>query len=251
MTAKKKDSVYSNQRLVKAPRPESAFKKGKKAAFNRANRKDGLAGLALLKDESVPAAFFDPQYRGVMDKMAYGNEGARQKGRAALSQMPEAMIFEFIRELDRVLIPTGHLFLWVDKFHLCEDIRPWFLGTGLEIVDLVTWQKGKIGMGYRTRRKSEYLLVLQKAPRRAKGVWMRHDIPDVWTEKITGKGHAHRKPPGLQQALIEAVTQKGDLVLDPAAGSFSVMQAAKACGRVFLGFDLSPNRAASQPADKA
>ena len=34
-------------------------------------------------------------------------------------------------------------------------------------------------MGYRTRRKSEYCLVLQKVPLRAKGVWRSHNIPDV------------------------------------------------------------------------
>ena len=30
----------------------------------------------------------------------------------------------------------------------------------------------------------------------------------------------------------------GDLVLDPAAGSYSVLKAAKACQRNFLGFDI-------------
>ncbi|HKG70020.1 MAG TPA: hypothetical protein VKA92_14200, partial [Segetibacter sp.] len=68
----------------------------------------------------ITACFFDPQYRGVMDKMKYGNEGERQKGRAELEQMSEETIKLFIKEIDRVLIPDGHLFLWVDKFHFCE-----------------------------------------------------------------------------------------------------------------------------------
>ena len=60
-------------------------------------------------------------------------------------------------------------------------------------VDLITWNKGRIGMGYRTRRTAEYLIVLQKTPKRAKGVWTRHDIPDVWTEKPSSKV-THSKP---------------------------------------------------------
>ena len=52
------------------------------------------------------------------------------------------------------------------------------------------------------------------------------------------KRHAHQKPVGLQAALIEAVTEPGDLVVDPAAGSFSVMESALSVGRNFLGGDL-------------
>lgn len=204
------------------------------------NKADGLALMTALTDGAVRTAFFDPQYRGLPDKMNYGNEGARQKGRAALTQMSETLIADFIREIDRALAPSGHLFLWVDKFHLCEGVRPWTDETRLEIVDLIVWDKGRIGMGYRSRRKSEYLVVLQKAPRRAKGAWTRRDIPDIRTEKITDKSHPHIKPVHLIQDLIEATTAPGDLILDPAAGSFAVLHAAQALGRRFIGCDLAP-----------
>ena len=46
--------------------------------------------------------------------MKYGNEGkARGKARCDLPQMDEQTIHMFIRELSRVLQPSGHLFLWV------------------------------------------------------------------------------------------------------------------------------------------
>ena len=48
-----------------------------------------------------------------------------------------------------------------------------------EIVSLITWNNPRFGTGYRTRRTSEYLIVLQKAPKRAKGTWTHHDIPDA------------------------------------------------------------------------
>ena len=142
-----------------------------------------------------------------------------------------------------MLIARGHLFLWVDKFHLMTGFRAWLAGTELDVVDMVTWDKGKIGMGYRTRRRAEYLIVLQKAPRRAKGVWKLHDIPDVWAEPIPKELRAagvHPKPVQLQAQLIEAVSNPGDLVLDPAAGTYSVLEACAQTGRTFLGCDLNP-----------
>ncbi|MDE0020142.1 MAG: DNA methyltransferase [Candidatus Poribacteria bacterium] len=201
---------------------------------------NGLQFLRLLPEKSVAAAFLDPQYRGVLDKLAYGNEGKnRGQQRAALQQMNDETIRLFIDGIGRVLKPSGHLFLWMDKFHLCEGFRDWHLNAPLEVVDLISWDKGRIGMGYRTRRTTEYCVVLQKEPRRAKGVWTIHNIPDTWREKIEGRTHTHQKPVGLQSALIAAVTNEGDYVIDPAAGSFSVMQAAIEIKRIFLGCDLN------------
>ena len=209
--------------------------------LNQRNHYDGLELLAALKSKSIPLCIFDPQYRGILDQMQYGNEGVnRGKRRSALPQMNEQVITEFIVGIADVLIPSGHLLLWIDKFHLCSGIGPWLEPCGLPIVDLITWNKNRMGMGYRTRRYSEYLLVMQKPPKRAKGVWQKHDIPDVWTETVEKRGTVHPKPVKLQAALIEAVTDPDDVVLDPAAGSYSVLTAAQLTGRQFLGCDICP-----------
>ena len=207
-------------------------------AINKKNKANGLDLLADINDKTVATAFFDPQYRGVLDKLKYGNEGqARGKARCELTQMDEDTIVNFIKEIDRVLKDSGHLFLWVDKFHLCQGVLDWFTDTNLNLVDMVVWDKGKIGMGYRTRRKSEYLVVLQKSPVRAKGCWNDHGIPDVWEEK-TPKIHPHSKPIELQKRLIAATTQDGVYVLDPASSGYSVYEACKALGRDFIGGDI-------------
>jgi site-specific DNA-methyltransferase (adenine-specific) len=209
--------------------------------LNQKNQCDGLDLLAKLEPRSIPLCIFDPQYRGILDKMRYGNEGvSRGRKRAQLLQMSEHTIIQFICGISDALLPSGHLFLWVDKFHLCTGVQAWFEACALEIVDLVTWNKKRMGMGYRTRRQSEYLVIAQKLPKRAKGVWQRHDIPDVWGEKTEGD-HAHAKPINLQATLIEAVTNPGDVVLDPAAGSYSVLTAASKIGRQFLGCDIVSN----------
>ena len=48
--------------------------------LNVRHRMDGLDLMGTLSDASVPAVFFDPQYRGVLDKLAYGNEGKARGG---------------------------------------------------------------------------------------------------------------------------------------------------------------------------
>lgn len=178
--------------------------------LDRPNRMDGLDLLRMLGGGTADAAFFDPQYRGILDKMGYGNEGkSRGRARSSLAQMGDATISAFLWELERVLVPSGHLFLWVDKFHLCEGISRWVQDLGLETVDMITWDKLRIGMGYRTRRCSEHLVILQKLPKRAKDVWRDHGIRDVWPEKADRGRHAHAKPIGLQERLILAVTGGG------------------------------------------
>lgn len=228
-------TVFSDRRMIEAPPVDLP------TSHRLDERLTMTAGELLggIGDDTIPAAFFDPQYRGVLDKLAFGNEGEqRGQRRAGLPQMTEADIAAIIRDLNRVLIPSGHLFLWLDKFHLCTGFSPWLDNTTFETVDLLTWHKQRIGMGYRTRRTAEYLVVLQKAPKRAKGVWSIHTIPDVWTEKVNRNGHTHRKPTDLQGELIAAVTNAGDIIVDPAAGSFSVMDAAHTRGRHFLGCDI-------------
>ncbi len=228
-------NVFSTEREVQAPSitlPDSLKP-------NSRLKMDGLKLLSCLPKEAVPVAFLDPQYRGVLDKMNYGNEGkSREKRRCSLMQMNEETISQFIQGINNVLIPSGHLFLWIDKFHLCQGFSNWFNGTQLEVVDLIVWDKERIGMGYRSRRVSEYCVVFQKQPKRAKGVWKIHNIPDVWRERKEAKDHPHQKPLKLQAELIAAVTNEGDYVIDPAAGSFSVMKAAHLQNRNFIGCDL-------------
>ena len=202
---------------------------------------DGLTLLKSLESASIDLCFFDPQYRGVLDKMRYGNEGERQKGRSALIQMSEESIKSFIIEINRVLKPSCYLMLWIDKFHLCEGVGSWLDSTILQIVDLITWDKGRMGMGYRTRRQSEYLLILQKKPIKAKGTLRLHNIRDVHCEQIPQEDlncHPPSKPKGLQKMLIESCTNKGDLVCDPAAGGFSVFECCRELERDFIGTNL-------------
>lgn len=69
--------------------------------------------------------------------------------------MDEEIIEKFIEKIEKVLLPNWYLFLWIDKFHLLEWLKKWFDNLeSLSIVDMITWDKQKIWMWYRIRRKS-------------------------------------------------------------------------------------------------
>jgi site-specific DNA-methyltransferase (adenine-specific) len=129
------------------------------------NKADGLELLRTTPDEYTKLVIFDPQYRQVLDNMKFGNEGERQKGRAALRRQQSTMeICQFSAEMVRVLKPGGYVMLWCDKFILCQGLALNFFQGHLKLVDMLTWDKGKIGMGKRMRRRCEHAMFFQKAP---------------------------------------------------------------------------------------
>ncbi len=149
----------------------------------------------------------------------------------------DQLIADFLWEIERILMPSGHMMMWVDKYILAGGCRlSW--QSKFETVDFIIWNKLKIGMGYRSRRCSEFLVIYQKPPVRAKGVWQIHDIPDVWPERMD-KSHPHAKPIGLMERLIRAVTNEGDIIVDPAAGGYNVLHATQKTSRRFIGCDIS------------
>jgi site-specific DNA-methyltransferase (adenine-specific) len=197
---------------------------------------DGLTLLRTLPDACTPLVFFDPQHRAVLDKLKFGNEEARQRGRYAMPAMSESYIDDICRESVRILKPSGYLMRWIDDFCLCEGhhLR---IADVIKPVDLLAWDSLRMGMGKRARWRGDNLLILQKPPISATG-WKDHGISDRWPEKVDRKIHPHIKPIGLITRLIGAVTETGDLIVDPAAGSFVVMQAALGLKRNFIGCDL-------------
>lgn len=219
-------------------------------AINAPQVMDGLALLRRLPDECAALVILDPQYRQVLDKLKFGNEGERQNGRAELPQMIDADVRRFVEESERVLRRSGHLALWVDKFALVSGKWRRFMPsdiTALAPVDMISWDKMRFGQGRRARCQTEFLIILQKGPLRATGVWTDHGIPDCWSEKVSRIGHPHAKPPGLTERIIMACTRVGDVVVDPCAGSYSVLLACRETRRDFVGCDLVEYKPEGKP----
>lgn len=207
---------------------------------NARQKMDAVEMLSRLPAHIAELFVFDPQYRTGLDQLKFGNEGSRQKARYALPQMRDDTISFIVEEAQRVLRPSRHLFLWVDKFSIGSGQHLKYLRRArhLRVVDLIAWNKMSIGMGRRARCVTEYLIVAQKEPIAAKGFWTDHGIRDSWSEAKNGDLHTHAKPHVLTERLIRAATHRGDLVVDPCAGGYGVLEACRASGREFIGCDL-------------
>lgn len=203
-------------------------------------RMDGYELMRGLPDDAAALVILDPQYRAVLDKQNYGNEGRRQKRRAALPDMRAEDISALVEQAGRVLRPSGHLALWMDKFSLASaHYHVWLNRAGVfQVVDLGAWNGGRMGMGARFRGCMQYVVIAQKRPTRAKGIWKDHGMLDGFLEVPDRQRHAHAKPQDFTTRLIRSVTEPGDLVVDPCAGGFGVLEACKQTGRQFVGCDL-------------
>lgn len=207
---------------------------------NARQQVDAVELLSRIPKNVAALFFFDPQYRAVLDQLNFGNEGKRQKARANLRAMSDDTIAFVVEESQRILQPSGHLALWMDKFSMASGHwHRWRRrATRLSIVDMLAWNKMRPGMGKRLRGATEYLVVLQKEPTRAAGVWHDHSLRDNWSESSDRRIHPHAKPYVLTERLIRAATRPGDLVVDPCAGGYGVLEACIAANREFAGGDL-------------
>lgn len=208
---------------------------------NERQQMDALELMGKLPDRIASLVCLDPQYRTGLDQLKFGNEGARQQERAKLPQMTDETITQIVRETERILKPSRYLMMWIDKFSLGSGQHLKYLAPVaryMRVVDLIVWNKLDIGMGRRARCVTEFLVIIQKEPVRAKGTWTDHRITDCWHEGRNPERHPHAKPHVLIERLIRAVTDKGDLIVDPCAGGYGVLEACQLSQREFIGGDL-------------
>ncbi|WP_147410383.1 DNA methyltransferase [endosymbiont GvMRE of Glomus versiforme] len=134
--------------------------------------------------------------------------------------------------------------MWVNKTILGTDrVLSWLLqASQLKIVDLLVWYKqNTLGMGSWLRSQAEFAFLLQKQPTNSK-LFRNRSFGNVWSENslpTSQRKHPHQKPRELIKALIVATTNQGDLILDPCAGSFIVLEVCQETNREFLGCDLT------------
>jgi len=196
---------------------------------------EGLEMLSQLDNGSVALAFFDPQYEKAGTVLNSADW--------PLHFQSEQQIINIIKEIFRVLKKSGFCLLWVNREILRTDrLQHWLSQTPLlKIVDLLVWDKHFFGCGNYFRSKCEFAFLLQKHPTNSKKFTNR-SFPNLWGEdkpSISKRKHPHQKPFFLLRTLIEATTQEKDLIVDPCAGSFVVLDACEATGREFLGVDLT------------
>jgi site-specific DNA-methyltransferase (adenine-specific) len=205
---------------------------------------DCIEFLTSLHDNSIDLIVTDPAYSGMNNKLKLGkgrivgeykNRGEENGKWFEEFRDDEENYHKFLSECQRVLAPTGHIYIMFDSFSLLSLghlLRQYF-----DVKNIITWDKVHFGMGHYYRRRHEYIIFSTNGNTRK---IRNRSFPDVWRfKRIYRPKYSTQKPVELFQAMIYASADKGSTVCDPFVGSGSSAIAAikNACN--FIGCDTS------------
>lgn len=212
-------------------------------ATGRVYNMDCLIGLRRMKDSSVDGAIIsDPPYvQKITDKPA----GAATNT-AYVSELKFISKGFDIRILDECIRVMGEKrfkgIFYCNKEQIPMYIE-YFTGKGMEF-QLLTWSKSnccpKFCSNTYVVNSMEYI-VLAYAKEVADEIHLETDhftTPVVKVSKKDELYHPTTKVVSQLQALIEAITEEGQIICDPFAGSGTTFEAAIKSNRRFVGFEL-------------
>jgi len=233
---------------------------------------DSLELMKKFPDEHFDMIFADPPYNlsnGGFTVHA-GKRVSVHKGDWDKSRgLEEDLLFhkKWIKACKRVLKPNGTIWisgtyhsiyrcgyaLEVNGYHILNDIS-WFKPNASPNLscryftashETLIWARKNKGakhiFNYKEMKNGDWKEDFVKKPgKQMRSVWA---MPAVWpittpkkSEKMHGK-HPTQKPMALLERIILASTNKGDLILDPFAGSSTTGIVANTLGRKFIGID--------------
>jgi len=235
------------------------IRKDVKKRMNKRLKMNGLKMLKKLGKESIRVAFFDPSIHYQVNPMEITNPMKSMYNHplnagnvmyepindgSTMDAQRKSILAQFIRAYYRVIVPSGFLFMWIDEMPLFHGIDTFLWRTEFIRRNFITWDVGEVKVKLTDYKKStetfkemSNLMILQKPPNKTEGYWFDGWFLDIYKSK-TKVESKWKKPIDLQARLIKASTLESDLVVDAAAGSFSVFKACQKTGRNFLGCDI-------------
>ncbi len=175
----------------------------------------------------------------------------------ASGEMSEAEFGQFNRDWMAACLPQlvegGLLGTFIDWRGL-STVQAAARALHLELLNLITWVKSNAGMGSLWRSQHELLPIYKKgaAPhinnvalgkhgRWRSNVWNYPGASTLGSDAREGlKVHPTVKPAALLRDALFDVTLRGDIILDPFAGSGSMFVAADEANRVCFGVEIDP-----------
>ena len=214
---------------------------------------DCLEVLKTFPDKSVDLIFADEPYK-ISDK---GKFEIKEKSYKRVNVEWDKAIIDriWVDECARIL-KDGGAFYATGTFHNIFSLRDRFeSNSSLTFRNFITWFKPNampfkfaclIGL---YAYSCEYVLYYTKGKTKTfnyhelvnmnNGNQMR-DLWIIKTRQDTKTGHPTQKPEALLSRIIQANSNKGDVVLDPFMGSGTTAIEAKRLGRHFIGIELNP-----------
>lgn len=129
------------------------------------------------------------------------------------------------------------------QFELINKAKKYGLNRYINLVFRKNFSAQVLKANMRIVGNCEYAVVLyrDKLPKFNNDGKMIFNCFDWIRDTITPKIHPTQKPVKILEQLIETFTDKGDVVIDPCAGSGSTLLAAIQCDRKAYGFEIKKN----------
>ena len=220
--------------------------------------RDPDAYARLLEGRKVDAVFTDPPYNVPIDGHVTGlgrvrhREFAMGAGEMSMDAFT-AFLTTTLGETAKVCRDGAIAFVCMDWRHLSE-----LLAAGREVFselkNLCVWNKTNGGMGTFYRSKHEMVCVfkvgdgphtntfgLGQTGRYRTNVWDYPGVSSIGSDRAEALAmHPTVKPTALVADAIRDVTKRGQLVLDPFAGSGTTLIAGEICGRSTCVIEYDP-----------
>lgn len=189
--------------------------------------------LPEIKSSSIDMVIIDPPYSTPI-VTAFGREQVKNLGDLSL----QSTYFKMLKlQFERVLKPDGRLFIFCDdKYYpvLFAIFYTW------QNINLVIWDKGKIGMGNPFRKQHELLFYANRSAFDYNRTERITHYPSIMKyAPVNEKLHGAQKPVKLLKDLILGFSNEGDTVLDCFMGSGSTGVACQETNRNFIGMEIT------------
>ena len=194
---------------------------------------DWQEGIKQVFDNSIDLVVTDPPYG-----MAYRSNRRAVKHKSIQNDNDLFWLGDWCKELKRVCKPEAHLYIFCSWHNI--DVFKQTLGAYFNVKNILVWEKNNHGSGDLLgdyAPKYELIIFCSNGSKKLNGGRSSNVIKCA---KMPTDNHPTEKPTNLLRHLIEKSTNKGDLVLDTFAGSFSTARACKEIGRDFICFEVEP-----------
>jgi len=192
---------------------------------------DWRDAVKQLPSSCVDLVVTDPPYG-----MNFQSNHRKEKHKKIEGDTDLLWVGSWVSELHRLCKPEAHLYVFCSWHNV--DIFKREIEALFNIKNILIWEKNNTGMGDLEgdyAPKYEMCIFCSNGEKKLNGG---RDSNIIKAKRTQNKTHPTEKPVNLIRYFIEKSSQKGDIVLDTFAGSFSTAMAAKETHRHFLCFEI-------------
>jgi len=194
---------------------------------------DWKEAITQVSDKSIDLVVTDPPYG-----MKFQSNYRKVQHKSIQNDDNLDWLESWVIELKRVCKDEAHLYIFCSWHNI--DLFKEKVGAYFNVKNILIWEKNNTGMGDLEgdyAPKYEMILFCSNGSKKLNGG---RDANILKAKRTVNENHPTEKPVNLIRYLIEKSSNKGDLVLDTFAGSFSTAQACKEIGRDFICFEIEP-----------